>query len=178
MWPRVLGVGPTTKVSKGLNSSKCIPNVTFYRIWVCTIVNFTSIYHVFTLNKGEFHGSHIFPRLFHYFSSICLKLSDFSSILCKFPRIFQYFVQNSLTFPWLENALPFSSRCENPEFEYCNLYIDNMCTFSNRMKNQEILKCKRMCDKKGVLYEGLLYFIFWCVRIYSKALRTCMYMKT
>ena len=35
-----------------------------------------------------------------------LKFPQFSSILCGFPRLFQS-VQNSLTFPWLENAFPF-----------------------------------------------------------------------
>ena len=39
-------------------------------------------------------------------NNICLNLSQFSRILCDFPWLFQS-VQNSLTFPWLENAFPF-----------------------------------------------------------------------
>ena len=39
-------------------------------------------------------------------NNIYLNLSQFSSILCGFPWLFQS-VQNSLTFPWLENAFPF-----------------------------------------------------------------------
>ena len=49
--------------------------------------------------------------------NICLKYPEFSSILCDFPWLFQS-VQNSLTFPWLENAFSFShfsSLSRNPD---------------------------------------------------------------
>ena len=40
-------------------------------------------------------------------NDICLKFPEFSNILCDFPWLFLS-VQNSLTFPWLKNAFPFS----------------------------------------------------------------------
>ena len=36
-----------------------------------------------------------------------------SGILCDFPQLFQS-VQNSLTFPWLENVFPFCPRFSSP----------------------------------------------------------------
>ena len=46
-------------------------------------------------------------------NNIYLKISHFSSILFHFPWLFQS-VQNSLTFPWLENTFPHFSRFSSP----------------------------------------------------------------
>ena len=48
-----------------------------------------------------------FEQIIHKITNnICLKFPELSSILCDFPWLF-WSVQNSLTFPWLENAFSF-----------------------------------------------------------------------
>ena len=59
-------------------------------------------------------------------NNIYLNLSQFSSILCGFPWLFPDFsksVQNSLTFPWLENAFQFFQVFQS-EWEPCKLTCD------------------------------------------------------
>ena len=74
----------------------------------------------------------------------CLKFPDFSSILCKILWLFQY-VQNSLTFSWLENALPFFQVFQSKLEPCIHVYvcIINNCGLPRQHSNLTLNKVYR-----------------------------------